>query len=350
MKTNHWQQYTFFFLLTVAFVGAYHQPEDTDFVELYRHEKPAASWRDSIYLNTTFLKNHKKVNRTLQKDGFSEGFFKSSDGLSLCYLLLEKPLARVNVIICCGWLPGRKEGMASLYALLPDDCNILFFDARGHGSSEGPLFSQFYTYGKDEYKDILGAISFMHTRQPEIPIIVFGMCAGAFNAAHALIHLSKQPEMMKKYGIAGFIFDSGWGSVTTSSYTAPYTTIKDSVHTLLAGHRNKQTLLSKCIAAPLLALYTLLHKTTIAPLLSYNESQSQLYDKIHMIPVPTLFIHAYDDSHVPIQDAQRLAQSCRNAHCWWIDRPSKHGCHHLKHAAQYRQKLHKFIEDALFEA
>lgn len=354
MKTRRWRNYTFFFLLTAAFLGAYHQPDESEHLITEHHSIPIHTtlhtWQDSAYLNTQFLKNYKRVNYALRKEGFTHGFFESTDGLALNYLLLEKPHARASIIVCCGWLPGRKEGMASLFALLPHDCNILFFDARGHGSSEGPLLSQFYAYGKHEYKDIIGAIRFMHERNPQTPIIIFGMCAGAFNAAHALIRLAKQPDMLSYYRIAGFIFDSGWGSVTNASYSAPYTHIKDSVHEMIAGHRKKQTLLSQCIAAPLLAFYTLLHKAAIAPLLSHNESRSQLYDKIDAITLPTLFIHAHDDLHIPISEAQRLAQRCKNAQCWWIDQPSKHGCHHLKHAAQYREKLCDFIEHALSQA
>src|SRR5690606_23167770 len=83
------------------------------------------------YYKTSFLKQYGRVRTELKSQGFREIYFKTPDGLRLNGLFLSRPNATCNVIVCAGWLPGKKEKMATFFALLPDYCNILFFDARG---------------------------------------------------------------------------------------------------------------------------------------------------------------------------------------------------------------------------
>ena len=74
------------------------------------------------------------------------------------------------------------------------DCNILFIDARGHGKSEGSVLKNMWGYGKHEYKDIIAAIKFAHKKN-DVPIILYGVCAGAFNSMHALLKLQKKNRL-----------------------------------------------------------------------------------------------------------------------------------------------------------
>ena len=171
------------------------------------------------FYSTAFLRNYLTVRKTLLEAGFEKITFETSDNYKLAGLFLSRPNATCNVILCAGWLPGRKEGMATFYDLLPENCNILFFDARGHGESEGSLLWKLWRYGIDEYKDITGAISWIHHNNT-LPIIIAGICSGAFNATHAIAHLQEQ-NLIEHYNIKGLVFDSGWGSVTKIITTAP---------------------------------------------------------------------------------------------------------------------------------
>src|SRR5437762_5915033 len=94
--------------------------------------------KEQLY-SISFLKDYKAARTALENAGFIKTTFTTSDNFKLAGLFLSRPHATCNIIICAGWLPGRKEGMATFYDLLPNDCNILFFDARGRGESEGLL-------------------------------------------------------------------------------------------------------------------------------------------------------------------------------------------------------------------
>src|SRR5207253_6165044 len=124
-----------------------------------------------------------------------------------------------------------QEDIATFYALLPEDCNILFFDARGHGNSDGSLLWKLWQYGIHEYKDILGAISCINDMN-SLPIIIIGICSGAFNAAHALVSLEKNNQCHTSH-VKGLVFDSGWGSVTEIAQTAPPAGIEKRLSALL---------------------------------------------------------------------------------------------------------------------
>lgn len=310
---------------------------------------PGHEWQKSAYFNTRFLVDYPAVTTSLKNDGFQEGFFKSSDNLSLHYLFLPRPHARYNVICCAGWLPGRKEGMATFYPLLPDDANILFFDARGHGMSEGPLFSTIWWYGQNEYKDIIGALHFVHEKN-HLPTVILGVCAGAFHAAHALIHLKKTGQL-SGLNVRGLIFDSGWSELPKASYTVIKAKINErilkSVCSLTKQSKQKaaQSLLYKIPSWMSTLIAQPLHKIFFWPLFTWYNHKTTLIDKINHINIPLLFIHSKDDNYVAFKDVKHLHDQCPHARKWWIKKPSRHACHHLKHTHPYRAQLHAFIHE-----
>ncbi len=304
-----------------------------------------------LLFDTQFLVQYNSVTSLLCEHGFQEGFFSTPDNLKLNYLYLERPEADFTVILAAGWLPGRKEGLATFYALLPESCNILFFDARGHGQSEGPLFSKAWFYGIDEYKDMIGALNFARSRSSK-PIIVYGVCAGAFNSAHALIHLQKEKKL-HEYDVRGFIFDSGWASVLNSSWTAVIAKVNESIARFwskIYGKKWREVLetipykASKFIINNILAA---IHTIGFFPAFALQDSKTNLLDKIEHLPMPILFIHSHDDEYVPIEHAQHLAKQSQNSHTWWIDKPSKHACHCLKHKDEYQLKMHAFLAECM---
>ena len=83
----------------------------------------------------------------------------------------EKKDIKGTIIYCAGFYPGKKEGMTTFFAMLHDQpYNFLFFDARGHGESEGcfldpyqPITTSqnFAHYGKFEHLDIIAAIEYI---------------------------------------------------------------------------------------------------------------------------------------------------------------------------------------------
>ena len=56
-------------------------------------------------------------------------------------------------------------GMTTLIPMLPNNCNIIFYNNRGKGLSKGSLWSSFLWknlrhYGANEYNDVLGALNY----------------------------------------------------------------------------------------------------------------------------------------------------------------------------------------------
>lgn len=288
--------------------------------------------------DTEFLKQANLVEQyLLNQEGFTSGYFQTDDQYHLHYLFKKRAAARATIICAVGFWPGRKEGMATIYAMLPEDCNLLLFDARGRGKSDGFYYS-LWRYGIDEYKDIHAAINFAQS-QSTSPIILYGVCAGAFNAAHALCH--EQPHIVR-----GLIMDSAWSSVTQVSHTALKSELKKYwryvIRTHIANQRAKKILYITSSYATSISTY-LLHRLICIPALYAYRDQTDLLAKIHKIAIPILYIHSHDDNYTPSNAVEALIAQTQNPHSWWINERSTHAAHHLKHTAAYKNKLTEFI-------
>lgn len=308
--------------------------------------------------DTKFLAQYDLVKKTLTETlSFKEGWFTTQDGLRINYLFLERSEALYNVICCSGFYPGRKEGLASFYELLPH-ANLLLFDARGHGQSDGSLWGGllkgFREYGKNEYKDIIGAIETVHTKNNK-PIILYGLCAGAFNASHALVKL-EQAKRLDNLNIKGFVFDSGWTSMTSTSLSALQSYANKAIVTTLSkiyGKEHRKSIPSKLpfktISTPLSINIKIMHSLFLKNILSPIENETNLYGKMNTLPIPIFFIHSYDDQLAPIDDVKKLFDSIKikTKTSWWIAKPSSHANHYLKHTDEYKKKLTRFIETTL---
>ena len=289
------------------------------------------------------------MKQILKREGFSEGFFKTPDSLNLDYLYLHRSDAQYNVVLCSGWLPGRKESSATLYALLPPTCNLLLFDARGHGKSEGPLLREFWLYGVNEYKDIIGALTFLK-KQNSLPTIIWGLCSGAFHATRALAVLNEQKKL-SLFNVRGLIFDSGWSSVEKAAYTAPRARLHEYIHILMGKltrrHKKdphiKKMPVTRMLSSLLDVTYNTIYATLFYPFHKPYRHRASLTNAMDVLPIPILFIHAKDDRYVHVGDTQRLAKRAQQPTCWWIDKPSRHSCHHTKHNEAYEQQLTVFI-------
>ncbi len=301
------------------------------------------------FYSKSFLKNYKATRTALKDINFKKITFTTTDNLKLVGLFLSRSDATCNVIICAGWLPGRKEGMATFYDLLPEYCNILFFDARGRGESEGSLIWNVWRYGVDEYKDIIAAISWINNNN-ELPIIIGGTCSGVFNAAHAILHIIKN-NTLEQSRIKGLIFDSGWGSVIAMSQSSAIANIKKYfIKTAVFIEGTKKKIAQKKFYTTsysfIISCFKIIHRLCAKPLIISYEKTTNLFDKIHQITIPILFIHSYDDTHAAFSNVYKLAKLTPNKQCWWIE-TSSHAKHHLIHKELYKEKVIAFIENVI---
>lgn len=308
-------------------------------------------WDDSPYFNTTFLANYNLVEKTLiQQSGFEKITFPSTDGLMLSGLLLTRPNAKATIVFCAGFFPGRKEGQSPIIRMLPPEYNILLFDARGHAQSEGTFWTNLGQYGTHEHKDILGALNLVRDTVGG-PIVLFGICSGAFHATHALIKLS-QEKKLADYNVQGLVFDSGFVSCLEVTKVGEYHLREKILPGMLSWYANKKTIRNtyfyKLSAFSLTLLGQALLKLFVLPGVRKYEPDTNLADKMHTLDCPVLFIHSKDDNYAPFEQTKALADSVKHKTCWWIEH-SSHALHALKHKHEYRKQLLSFLKEALPE-
>lgn len=313
-------------------------------------EKDTSTFNKSQFFDTSFINNYDAVgNKLCDEKGFTRITFQSTDGLTLHGYLRITDDAPFSMILCSGFYPGRKEGLSTFVEFVPEKTNMLFFDARGHGNSQGRFMTNIHNYGVDEYKDVHGALQCMHKNAPTKPIIVYGICAGAFHAARALTLLSD--EQKQQFSIKGFICDSGFSSIVNTA-DVPLVHLNEKVilswfHTKGASKEETKKKWGYRLTCFCVSTWMSILRYFVEPSLRTHDSSINLQKSIHNIPCPILFIHSEDDTYAPIVNAQKLADTCSQKECWWIQENSEHAIHHLKHKETYYRRLTAFIQTRL---
>jgi len=308
-------------------------------------------YTQSLYFNTAFLSQSSLVAETLTThEGFQEVQFPSADGIALRGLYKEVANAQATIIFAAGFFPGRKEGIATFITMVPPSCNMLFFDARGHGQSDGPFWSTIPCYGLHEYQDILGALSWVHEKTQK-PIFLHGLCAGAFHsikAIHALMHANT----FDSFQIKGIILDSSITDTPTACII-PLIHIREKMLPVwwlrVFGNDTKQSVKERwfykmswyCAAAALYPLYWIIKNT----LTTYGQELT-IESILPTISCPTLIIHARQDSYSPFAHIEKIIPQLVNAQLCILD-DTDHAVLHLKHSQAYKNAFMGFVERQL---
>lgn len=289
----------------------------------------------SPYFDTKHILNDRqKTTALLKKDGFYSVHFYSPDGIKLTGLLLFKPYHQGTIICCEGYHSGTRFDAAALTPLIPDNYNILYFNQRGLYPSHGKSLKNLWFFGLYQYQDIIGALQFVNTLSNK-PIILWGTCAGAFNAVHALLQLQQQH---KAYPIKGLIFDSGWSCVSDTANTFS----KNMIHKVMAVPTiSKPNSIIEKIGCGVLML---LKKICLLDYcFAQYDGQTTLIDKMHAISIPVLFIHSKNDAIAPYEQVQQLIAQTSHAFSWIVEE-STHSMIHIKQKSQYQQILTQFLD------
>lgn len=291
------------------------------------------------FFNTSFLRNTTAVQKALIKEGFIEIDYITPDDLQINAFMLDQSNTKTikGTIICAsGFFPGNKEGISTLYPMLKEQpYNLIFFDARGHGKSTGDhmTYQGIKNYTKHEYQDIIGTINFIqkYNQSKQLPnnIVLYGLCSGAFHSIKAITELQKQGESTSH--INGVIFDSGWPSFVE--------VVEPSLKSEIAKRFNHWStyLIGQLAQTTLILTYQLLFKP-------HHKSHPSIIDEIQNISQPIFFIHAKNDSYIPLELVDDLIKKSQNPTTWIIDQ-STHACHHLKHKEAYQEKMICFLNN-----
>ncbi len=294
------------------------------------------------FYDVNFLRNSPAVEKVLKSKGFFEVDFKTEDNVMINAIMLDQSATKdvtTTIISCPGFVPGNKEGMTTLYAMLEDKpYNFLFIDSRGHGKSEGELLTLngIKHYGENQYLDVAAAIQFVvaYNKEHEIAsdIIIHGLCAGAFHTIKAVGDLQAKDPVAYSC-VKGIIFDSGWPAIID---------IAETVASAEAAQRCKTynvPFLEPVLRNFMVGFYKLFFK-------EQHSKQPSISNTISTIDQPILFIHAQDDLFVPVHHVYPLIATAKNP-VTWIVQDSSHVNNHLKFKDEYTHKLDSFIQSVL---
>ncbi len=245
--------------------------------------------------------------------------FKTSDGLKLSGLLIKKTKAKANLLVCHGY-QSCKEFVSDFVDMFPD-YNILLFDFRAHGQSQGKL----RTLGCHEYKDVIAAIEFLRASTKinksmpnQLPLIILGFSMGGSIALRAL---QGEPNICDV-----LILDSAFSNLNDVIYNA---------FTLKSGG------LPNFPFVPVI-------KKMVNFLASCKVDDMQPIDALKNFKKPIFFIHSCIDEVVAPNDSLLMYGHCINEKKkLWIGPKCRHGGLRKNFYSQYKRKIFNFLKHAL---
>ena len=241
--------------------------------------------------------------------------FLSKDKILLRGLFIERDMPLGTLVLCHGYR-NYKESMYRFVMLFPR-YNLLFFDFRAHGESEGNIT----TIGAKENRDVIAAAKWVKNKHKEnnqykkLPIIIVGVSMGG---ASALKAASK-----KKDCCDALIIDS--------SYADLWETVKD----VFGEH-------SGLPHYPFLPVVEILFYIVSGQ----NIRKMRPIDYITQITKPILLIHSCYDDHTRPDNTLRLYQMADPKIVdLWIGPKCNHALLHRVYPEDYYFVVKNFLRD-----
>ncbi len=243
--------------------------------------------------------------------------FKTVDNITLSGIVIKRPKAKANLLLCHGYR-SSKELMYGYIDLFPD-FNIMLFDFRAHGQSEGKIIS----IGCHEFKDVSASAGFMKEfvrgqNNEQLPLIVLGISMGAASMIKAA---SLEPNLCD-----ALIIDS---------------TFSDLHKILIKGFSIKAGL-------PYYPFFPIIRRIfeIVADCKVCEMNPAKCVEKITK---PILFIHSCNDNFISPKHGLRLyehASLSRYADIW-IAPKCRHGWLHSYYSDRYKRKVNSFLRKSI---
>ena len=219
--------------------------------------------------------------------------FETTDGYTLSgwFIPARSPSSR-TLLICHGMGANRSAFLSHLPVGDALHANVLMFDFRGHGDSEGHTIS----FGDREQLDVLAAIRFLRTQKSEQSrqLIALGVSMGAASLTGAAARVEPPLDAV--------VLDSGFAAAGE---------LADSYLGWLP-HCLRPILMVP--GMPLLSLDAGCRLDDVRPI-----------ESIGRLRAPVLVIHSRDDRLVPVEHAERLYAAASAPKVLWIVDAGGHG-------------------------
>ena len=238
--------------------------------------------------------------------------FKTEDGLTIRgWFLPTKSGQQSRTLIVCHGLGANRSNFLP-YVQVGDalEANVLIFDFRGHGDSDGHTV----TVGYWEKLDVLAAVKYLREKKPDRARQVFAI--GISMGSAALIRAAAEVDSP----LDGIILDSSFPSAQelTDNVLAQY---PSAIRPFIAGP-----------GVPLACLHAGCWLTEVRPI-----------DDIARIRAPVLMIHDQGDRLMILENAQRLFNQALEPKKLWITRVGGHGGSFLGAKKDYLQTVREFF-------
>ncbi len=236
--------------------------------------------------------------------------FTALDGLTLRGWFLPAPHSERTLLICHGMGANRTEVLP--YVAVGDvlQANVLLFDFRGHGDSDGHTLS----FGEREKLDVQAAVHFLRKCRPERAkhIIGLGISMGTASLIGAAADLGTSFDVL--------ILDSGFAAAADMA--------EQFLPDVLAFARPG-------LAAPALLLASLDAGCWLPAL--------RPVDQIARLHMPVFIIHARGDRLIPVAHARQLYAGAPADRELWITDTGDHGSAFTARS-EYLERVRRFVE------
>jgi fermentation-respiration switch protein FrsA (DUF1100 family) len=228
------------------------------------------------------------------------------DGVALCgwFLPVKEGTSSRTVVMCHG-LGGVRSDVLNSFAVADAlEANILVFDFRGHGDSDGHTVS----FGCQEKWDVVAAVAYLREQRPQQArqIVGYGQSMGAATLALAA------PEIEPP--LDAVILDSAFASALD---------LTDTVLGTIPGPVRNAILVP---GVPLASLHAGCDLRTARPI-----------DVIGRVRAPLLLIHATGDKLIPVENSRRLYEQAQEPKSLWLTDTGDHCSSFLANAEYLRR-------------
>lgn len=232
---------------------------------------------------------------------FEELTFTTTDNLKIHAWLIPGKSPKGTIIVGHGY-PFEKSNILSTVSFLHPEYNLLLYDHRYFGESEGKLT----TAGFKEVKDVEAAVTIIKKKFPGKPVALYG-----FSMSAAVM-------LMADVKVDAIIADS------------PYADLEKMIGILYSMYGPLKWPFVKVTNA-LSLLFFHVHPKNVSPALAVKGKK-----------LPILLMHGAQDSQIPVEHSRIIKKQNANIELWIVE-----GAEHIQAATKNKEEYQKKVKDFL---